>query len=142
MKRLRATLLVSALALAAIAAFNLFGPADLDPDRLLPLLQRQGQWPHRHLMSLDPDQRLWVLRQVIESAGYDCEPLSTEFTGLREDLDDPVAYHYVECDQGRAFLVALVADEQGTTQVVGCHKAHARGLDCRRDWDRMPAFSE
>lgn len=142
MRRLRATVLISALVLLAVVLFNLFGSVDFDRNRLLPLLQRQGQWPHQHLMSLDPDQRLWVLQQVIESAGHACEPLSTEFMGLREDLDDPVAYHLVECDESPDFLIALVADSQGTTQVLDCRRAYARGLDCRRDWERMPAFSD
>lgn len=142
MRRLRATLLIFGFVLLAALGFNLFHPPDQDPSQLVPLLQRQGQWPHRHLMGLAPDRRAWVLGQVIESAGHRCEPFTVEFKGLREDLAHPVAYHLVNCSERADYLVALVADEQGSTQVLDCRKAYARKLDCARDWARMPAVPE
>ncbi len=138
MLQFRATLLVLVCVAVAIVAFNLFRSPDQSQAVLLPLLQRQGQWPHQHLMQLPPERRAWVLGQIIESSGHRCEPFSTEFEGLREDLEHPVAYHFVTCVSRETFLVALVADEAGTTQVLDCRKAHARKLDCARDWARMP----
>lgn len=142
MRGLRTTLVVAVFVAAAVVLFNAYRPPGEAREDIVPLLQRRGQWPHRHLMGLTPERRMWVLGQVIESSGHRCDPRSSEFEGLREDLAAPVAYHYVGCGGDGAYLVALVADEQGSTRVLDCRKARARGLDCRRDWARMPPFPQ
>ena len=138
MGRFKTTALVAAILLGAVLAFNLARPPGQRTGELLPLLDRQGQWPHRHLMQQPAERRAWLLGEIVRSAGHACEPARGEFLGLREDLPRPIAYHLVDCGNGTSFVVALVADELGTTHVLSCAKAVAAGFDCADDWRRLP----
>ncbi|MEJ2576928.1 MAG: hypothetical protein P8106_09670 [Gammaproteobacteria bacterium] len=138
MTRLKATVLVASILLAAVLAFNLARPPGQRTGELLPLLDRKGQWPHRHLMQQPPSRRVRLLAEIVRSAGHACEPAGSEFLGLREDLPRPIAFHLLDCDDHTRFVVALVADALGTTHVLSCAKAAAAGYACADDWRRLP----
>lgn len=136
----RTALVILSSVVLTLVLFNLFSTPASRPDSVVPLLQRQGQWPHQHLMSLTTEQRLQVLHRAIVSAGHDCDARSAEFKGLRDDLDHPAAFHLVDCADASRFLVALMADPAGTTHILDCTHALEHGWDCARDWSRLPPF--
>ena len=133
-----AALAVAAAGAAALAVFQLARPPGHDVAQMLPLLERRGAWPHRHLMTLEAARRLELLGEIAASAGHACEPTQTRFLGLREHRGVPLAFHALSCRDDRAFVVVLAADERGSTHVLPCARARGAGLACFEDWERLP----
>jgi hypothetical protein len=77
-----------------------------------------GNNAHDMLMSLSEEYRAAVLSQAVTSSGKPCpKGIDTFYQGFSSDL---TAMWNVRCDNGRAYLVPLAADRNGSAKVLDC----------------------